>query len=50
MAYIQDLGEVYLILLEMVALKQSLAEKFGVKSVQVAVSLFEIACVFTLSR
>ena len=45
MAYGQDHGEVYLILHQMVSLKKSLAEKFGVKSLQVAVSLFETACI-----
>ena len=45
MAYDHDLRDVYLILHQMVSLKKSLAERFGVKSLQVAVSLFETACI-----
>ena len=45
MAYGQDRWEVYLILHQMDSLKKILTEKFGVKSLQVAVSLFETACI-----
>ena len=47
MTYCQDQGESYLIHHQMVSLKKSLTEKFGVKSLQVVVSLFEIDCIIT---
>ena len=45
MAFGQDHGEAYLIHHQMVSLKKSIAKKFGVKSLQVKVSLFEEACI-----
>ena len=47
MAYGKDRGEVYLIFHQMVSPKDSLAEKFGLKSLEVEVSLFETTCILT---
>ena len=47
MAYDKDRGDVYLIPHQMVSLKKYHVKKFGRKSLQVAVSLFEIACILT---
>ena len=50
MAYSQDRGEVYLIPHQIGSLQGSFAREVCCEILQVAVSLFEIACVFTLSR